>query len=84
MKSLNSKRITLQYICSVLVLLSGLVLIFMSFFAPPKGAIDPSVLTAFGEALSFVGAVWGIATSSHRKMYEIERKYDTEIKESEK
>lgn len=74
----TDKRIILQYACSTLVLLAGLVLIFLSFFAPPTGVIDPSVLTAFGEALSFVGAVWGIATTSHRKLYEIERKYDNE------
>lgn len=83
MKSANNKRITLQYTCSTLVLLAGLVLIFLSFFAPPKGVIDPSVLTAFGEALSFVGAVWGIATTSNRKIYEIERKYDSENQRKE-
>lgn len=75
MKLTTEKKIVWQYIASTLVLLSGLVLIFLSFFAPPKGAIDASVLTAFGEALSFVGAVWGIAATSTRKIYEIDRKY---------
>ena len=83
MKQLNIKRIVLQYVCSTLVLLAGVVLIFLSFYAPPKGVIDPSVLTAFGEALTFVGSVWGIATTSNRKIYEIERKYESESRATE-
>jgi hypothetical protein len=66
-KTAAEKKNLFQTICSGLVLIAGLVLIFLSFFAPPKGEISPSVLTAFGEALSFTGAVWGIATSSSRK-----------------
>ncbi len=75
MKLTTEKKFFWQYLASSVVLLSGVVLIFLSFFAPPKGEISPSVLTAFGEALSFTGAVWGIATSSSRKTYEIDRKY---------
>ena len=31
-----------------------------AFFVPPMGVIDPTVLTAFGEILTFAGAVIGI------------------------
>lgn len=75
MKLNTEKKFFWQYIASTVVLIAGLVLVFFSFFAPPHGEIHPSVLTAFGEALSFTGAVWGIATSSSRKTYEIDRKY---------
>ena len=37
-----------------------LVLILTAFFVPPLGVIDPTVLTAFGEILTFSGAVLGI------------------------
>ncbi len=83
-KTAAEKKNLFQTICSGLVLIAGLVLIFLSFFAPPTGVIDPSVLTAFGEALSFVGAVWGIATNSNRKLYEIERKYNYETEKEER
>ena len=36
------------------------ILITMGFFAPPVGIIDASVLTAFGEILTFAGALFGI------------------------
>ena len=38
----------------------GVILITMGFFAPPVGIIDASVLTAFGEILTFAGALFGI------------------------
>lgn len=82
-KTTEEKKNLTQTILSGLVLIAGLVLIFLSFYAPPKGEIHPSVLTAFGEALSFVGAVWGIYTNSNRKLYEIERKYNFEAEKME-
>ena len=38
----------------------GAILILTAFFVPPLGMIDASVLTAFGEILTFAGAVLGI------------------------
>ena len=40
---------------SVVVVLVGL-----EIFMPPRGVIDPTVLTAYGETLTFVGALIGI------------------------
>lgn len=42
---------------SVILMLAGLVLLFSGFWVSPAGVIHPSVLTAFGEALTFVGAI---------------------------
>ena len=39
---------------------AGVILITAAFFVPPMGVIDPTVLTAFGEILTFAGAVIGI------------------------
>ncbi len=49
-----------QVAMCLMLLLSGLALLGASFVVPPTGVIDPSVLTAFGEILTFTGAVTGI------------------------
>ena len=41
-------------------------LIGAAFFVPPMGVIDPTVLTAFGEILTFAGAVIGVDYKSLR------------------
>ena len=38
----------------------GAILILTAFIVPPVGAIDPTVLTAFGEILTFSGSLIGI------------------------
>jgi len=43
-----------------LIVIFGLVLITVAFFVPPMGTIDPTVLTAFGEILTFSGSLIGI------------------------
>lgn len=64
----------IQLAASVLLVLAGLVLIFSGFWVIPTGVIHPSVLTAFGEVLTFVGAIWGI---------DFHYKYKVHIKEKE-
>ena len=61
MKKLSEEnKLTIQFILGVLVVVSGLVLLFLGFFAVPLGEIAPSVLTAFGEAATFSGALIGV------------------------
>ena len=38
----------------------GVIIIMISFFIPPIGVIDSSVLVAFGEVLTFSGSLLGI------------------------
>lgn len=49
-----------QISLAVLMVCFGVVLITAAFIIPPTGVIDPTVLTAFGEILTFAGAVVGI------------------------
>ena len=56
----NKEKESLQFWMAVIITLAGLVLLFCSFFAPPKGEIHPSVLAAIGEVFTFAGAVLGI------------------------
>lgn len=51
---------TLQLISSIILVVFGCVLISIGFFVRPMGEIHPSVLTAFGEILTFAGAVIGV------------------------
>lgn len=72
----SEKRMHVQYVASIVVLLAGVGLLIAGFCVDPHGEIHPSVLTAFGESLTFVGTVWGIKNVNDRKVYEIERKYE--------
>lgn len=38
----------------------GLVLLFMGLCFPTRGSIDASVLVAYGEVMTFAGALFGI------------------------
>ena len=50
----------LQIILAVCMAVFGCFLIIAAFIVPPTGEIHPSVLTAFGEILTFAGTVLGI------------------------
>lgn len=58
MKKLSHQAI--QIVAAYVVVLFGLALIALAFFVLPMGSIDPSVLTAFGEILTFAGAILGL------------------------
>lgn len=45
---------------AVTMVIFGMVMITAAFFVPPVGVIDPTVLTAFGEMLTFSGSIIGI------------------------
>ena len=51
---------TLQLITSIILVIFGCILITIGLFTEPVGEIHPSVLTAFGEILTFAGAVIGV------------------------
>ncbi|MFA4046370.1 hypothetical protein HPS54_08420 [Prevotella sp. PCHR] len=45
---------------AALLVIFGIALIIAAFVVPPMGLIDPTVLTAYGETLTFAGALFGI------------------------
>lgn len=65
-------KMTIQFWLGVFVILTGLVLLFLGFYAVPLGIIHPSVLTAFGEAATFSGALIGIDYSYKFKIFQRE------------
>ena len=57
----------LQLIIATLLCLTGITLLFLGFWIPPQGEIDPSVLVAFGETSTFAGALFGVDYKYKRK-----------------
>ncbi|MBR1631326.1 MAG: hypothetical protein IJ680_05660 [Paludibacteraceae bacterium] len=50
----------MKLIIAAVITLFGLLMLTVSFIVPPTGQIDPSVIAAFGEILTFAGTVIGI------------------------
>jgi len=59
----------------------GCLLITAGFIVNPAGYIDPTVLTAFGEILTFAGAVIGVDYSYRRGLRKREQEEEEENKE---
>lgn len=59
MNILNHK-LTLQLLAAIFLIAVGCSLLIAGFLIPPKGEIHNSVLIAFGEILTFAGALFGI------------------------
>ena len=76
MKQLSQEnKLTIQFILGVLVVVAGIVLLFLGFYAVPIGEIAPSVLTAFGEAATFSGALIGVDYKYRFDMFRTTEEY---------
>lgn len=76
MKHLSQEnKLTIQFILGVLVVLAGLTLLFLGFYSVPIGEIAPSVLTAFGEAATFSGALIGVDYKYRFDMFRTSEEY---------
>lgn len=63
------KRLNFQLGVTALLTIVGCALLIAGFCVPPIGIIDNSVLIAFGEILTFVGAVFGVNYSYKVQLY---------------
>ena len=62
------KRLTVQLTMAILLTMSGIVLLFCGFWIDPQGKVYNSVLVAFGEISTFVGALFGVDYSYKLKI----------------
>lgn len=62
-------KMSVQLILSVILVLFGIGLLIASFIVPPMGVIDSSILVAYGETLTFVGALIGVDYSYKYKIH---------------
>ena len=53
-------KLTLQLASAIFLIVTGCALIVAGFIVPPQGQIHSSVLVAFGEILTFCGALFGV------------------------
>ena len=60
MKHRAKLKLNLQLYSALLLIIVGCGLLIAGFVVSPLGIIDPSVLTAFGEACTFGGALFGV------------------------
>ena len=57
---IRKHRPTIQLLAAVFLIVVGCGLLIAGFVVPPPGEIHNSVLSAFGEILTFAGAVFGL------------------------
>lgn len=53
-------RYKIQIIVAIILVVFGIILLIIAFIVPPAGVIDPTVLTAYGETLTFSGSLIGL------------------------
>lgn len=56
----REKKTSIQFVVGIIITFIGIMLLFTGLIMPPMGAIDWSVLTAFGEIATFSGTLIGI------------------------
>lgn len=58
--NLKKHKHALQLVSAIFLIVVGCCLLITGFVVPPRGEIHNSVLIAFGEILTFAGALFGI------------------------
>lgn len=53
---------------AILLVVCGMVLLYMGFWVTPQGEIHSSVLIAYGEVMTFVGALIGIDYAARERI----------------
>lgn len=74
--NVKKHKLTLQLLTAVALVVVGVSLLIAGFVTPPPGEIHHSVLVAFGEILTFVGALFGIDYNYKYKVYRTEDESD--------
>lgn len=62
-----SIKLRLQLLLATALCLFGMLLLLLAFFVAPPGEIHSSVLLAYGEVMTFAGALFGIDYHYHRQ-----------------
>lgn len=68
----KKKKLTLQLFLGAFLVLVGVVLLFLGFYAPAVGEIANSVLVAYGEVSTFAGALIGVDYKYKYQVYKLD------------
>ena len=74
-------KLTIQVILAVLLVITGVILLFLGFYAPKVGEIHDSILIAYGEVSTFAGSLCGIDYHYKYKTFVEEKKRELEDKQ---
>lgn len=81
MKIEKTTKLTIQVVLSVILVLSGIVLLFMGFKVAPEGQIHDSVLIGSGETFTFAGALLGIEYAAKTAVLKFKQEFKQELKD---
>lgn len=68
----KKKKLTLQLLLGAFLVVVGVVLLFLGFYAPAVGEIANSVLVAYGEVSTFAGALIGVDYKYKYQVYKLD------------
>ena len=74
----NISKANIQLILGFILAIFGMALLILSFFVPPMGIIDASVLAAIGEVFTFSAALIGIDYHYKQRYFEQLQNQQTE------
>ena len=77
---LQKTKLNYRLAIALILTILGCGLLIAGFIVPPLGIIDSSVLVAFGETSTFVGAILGI---DYNYKYQIYKSHTNGLKENE-
>lgn len=70
-------KLNIQLALGVILVITGITLLFLGFYAHPIGDITNSVLVAYGEVSTFAGALIGVDYSYKYRTFKIEEEHKT-------
>lgn len=74
-KDTTRTKLNIQLALGIILVVAGLTLLFLGFYAHPIGDITNSVLVAYGEVSTFAGALIGVDYSYKFKTLKVEEEY---------
>lgn len=79
----ENTKLTIQLFMAVILVIVGVTLFFMGFYAIPVGEISASVLTASGEIFAFSGSLMGLDYNFKFKTEKLREEYKRKNEERE-
>lgn len=70
-------KLNIQLALGMLLVITGIILLFCGFYTDPVGDITNNVLIAYGEVSTFAGALIGVDYSYKYRTFRIEEEHKT-------
>lgn len=80
-KFITINKLSVQVCLATIMVIAGITLLGLGFYAVPLGEISASVLTAFGECATFAGSLLGLDYNYKIKMYKVAKHNEEEVEQ---